>query len=64
VLLKAGTAKNGPTLGGLEWHRRFFAALRTVGSRFRAHAGAASDALGLALLAMLGVVFELFIVEE
>ena len=64
LLLKADAAENRPALSGLEGHRCFSAALRTVDPGFRAHPGAAADALRLALLAVLGVVLELFLVEE
>ena len=63
LLLETGAAENGPALRGLEWDRSFSAAGRAGGSGLRTHA-AAAGALCLALLAMLGVVLELFVVEK
>jgi hypothetical protein len=63
MLLETGTAQHGAALRGLEWHRGRFAALRTGSTRFRPNPSA-TGALGLALLAALGVVLELFVVEE
>jgi hypothetical protein len=51
-------------LRGFEGNRGFGAALGACGAGFGAHPLLSARALGLALLAVLGVVFELFIVEE
>ena len=64
MLLKTGPAQHGPALGRLEGNRGGFTALRAGGPGFRTHFGAPAGTLRLALLAMLGVVFELFVVEE
>jgi len=64
LLLKADAAQNRPALRRLEGHRCCLAALRAVDPGLRPHPRAAADALRLALLAMLGVVLELFVVEE
>jgi len=64
LLLEADAAEDGAALGGLEGDRGFRAALRTGGPGLRAHPGAAAGALGLALLAVPGVIFELLVVEE
>jgi hypothetical protein len=64
LLLEAGPAQHGPTLGWLEGNRGGGATLRTGGPGLRAHTRAAAGALRLALLAVLGVVLELFVVEE
>jgi hypothetical protein len=63
-LLEAETAEHRPALGGLERDRGLLAALGTPGPGLRTHPGAPAGALRLALLAALGVVFELFVVEE
>jgi hypothetical protein len=62
--LEAGSAEHGPALGWLEGHGCFSAALRARSASFGAHPEASARALGLALLAVLGVVFELFVVEK
>jgi hypothetical protein len=51
-------------LSRLEWYRGFCPALRTRGSGLRANPLTATNALCLALLAALGIVLELFVVEE
>jgi len=62
--LEAGAAQHRPALSGLEGNCRLGAALRTGGPRLRTHPLRSARALGLALLAVLGVVLELFIVEK
>jgi hypothetical protein len=64
VLLETRAAQHRPALSRLEGNCRFFAALRAVGPRFRTSPRAPVGALGLALLAALGVILELFIVKE
>lgn len=64
LLLEARAAKYRSALGGLEGHCRLRAALRTVGPGLRAHLGTPANTLCLALFAMLGIVFELFVVKE
>ena len=64
LLLEAGSAQHRPALRGLEGNRGLRAALRAGGARLRADLLVAADALRLALLAALGVVLELFVVEE
>ena|SRR5579863_6384123 len=63
LLLETGAAKDGSPLRGLERDRGFSAAGRASGAGFRTHP-AAAGALGLALLAMLGIVLELFVVKK
>ena len=63
LLLETGSAENRSALRRLEGNRGFSAAFRAGGSRFRTDP-AAARALCLALLAMLGVVLELFVVEK
>src|SRR5579859_1722794 len=64
ALLEAFAAENRTALRGTEGHRRFLAALRTIGFRFGAHgrvapaASATFGALGFASLAALGLVLE------
>jgi hypothetical protein len=64
LLLKAGAAEHRPALSWLEGYRRICTTQRTIGPGLWAHPGAPTDTLGLALLTMLGIVFELFVVEE
>jgi hypothetical protein len=70
ALLEALAAEDGPALGGTEGHRRFLAALGTIGFGFGAHRGTASSAatafgaLGLASLATLGLVLEALVREK
>jgi hypothetical protein len=64
LFLEAGTAKHRPALGGFEGDCGFSAALGARSTRLRPHTLRSARALGLALLAMLGVVLELFIVKE
>jgi hypothetical protein len=62
--LEADAAQHRSALRGLEGNCRLRPALRTIGPRLRAHPGAPAGALRLALLAVLGIVLELLIVEE
>jgi len=64
LLLEAGAAQYRPALCRLERNRGFRTAVRTSGACLRPHPGAPAGALRLALLAALGVVLELFVVEE
>jgi hypothetical protein len=71
ALLKALAAENGAALSGTERHRRFLAALGTIGLGFGAHWGGAAPpsatafgALGLATLAALGLVLEALVREK
>jgi hypothetical protein len=63
-LLEAGPAKDRPALRGFEGNRGFGAALGACGAGFGAHPLLSARALGLALLAVLGVVCKLLVVEE
>src|ERR1700744_6008073 len=63
-ILKARPAEYRAALSGPEGHGCLHAALRTMGSRFRAHANAAVAALRLAWLAALGVVLKPFVVKK
>jgi len=62
--LETAAAKYWSALGGLEWNRSFGSTLGAGSACFRTHLLASAKPLRLALLAALGVVFELFIVEE
>jgi len=62
--LEARPAQHRPALRGLEGNGRRLAALRAVRPGFRAHPRVPVGALRLALFAVLGVVPELFVVEE
>jgi hypothetical protein len=64
LLLEASAAQYRSALGGLERNRSFLPALRTNGSGLRANPMTAARALRLALLAALGVIRKLFVVEE
>jgi hypothetical protein len=64
LLLKARPAQHGTALCGLEWHGCLRGALRARKARFRANPWAAARTLSLALLAVLGVIGELFVVEK
>ena len=64
LFLEARAAKHGPALGRFERNRGLRAALGARGAGFRPHALRSACAFGLALLAVLGVVLELFIVKE
>ncbi len=64
LFLETAAAKHRSALGGLEGNRSFGSALGAGSAGFRTHLLAAADPLRLALFAALGVVFELFIVEE
>jgi len=64
LLLKTRTAQHGPPLRRPEGNRGLRAALRTSCLGFRAHSATATALLGLALLAALGVVSELLLVEK
>jgi len=63
LLLETGSAKNRPTLGRFEGDRGFHSTSRTGSARLGTHATSAGT-FCLALLAMLGVVLELFVVKE
>jgi hypothetical protein len=63
-LLEARAAQHRPALRGTEGDGCLLATCRALGARFSAHARASICTLSLALLAALGVVFKLFIVEE
>ena len=64
LLLEAGAAEHRPALCWPEGHRRLCAALRTDSVGLGAYPFAAARLLGLALLAALGVVRKLFLMEE
>jgi hypothetical protein len=64
LLLIADAAEHWAALGWPEGDRRLLAALCAGGASLRTHSGASLGALRLARLAVLGVVLELFIVEE
>jgi len=64
LLLEADAAEYGTALGWPEGDRRLLAALRADGARLGAHPGAGLGALRLARFAALGIVRELFVVEE
>ena len=64
LLLKTRPAKNRPALCRLEGNGCLCTALRACRPRFRANSLRSLGALGLALLAVFGVVFELFVVEK
>jgi hypothetical protein len=62
--LETGTAQHRPALRGPEGDRRLLATCRASGARLSAYAGTSVRTLRLALLATLGIVLKLFIVEE
>jgi len=62
--LETAAAEHGSALGGLKGDSGFGSAFRTGGTSFRAHFLAAADPFRLALLAALGVVLELLVVEK
>jgi hypothetical protein len=64
LFLKAASAENGSSLGGLEWNSSFGSALRTGGSGFGAHLLISAHAFCFALLAALGIIFELLVVKK
>ena len=64
LLLEAGAAQHRSALGGLERNRSFCSTFGTGGTGLRADALIAAGSFGLALFAVLGVVFKLFIVEK
>jgi hypothetical protein len=64
LLLETAAAEHRPTLGRLEWNSGFSSALGTGGASFGTHLLASANPLSLALFATLGVVLELFVVEE
>jgi hypothetical protein len=64
LLLETGAAQHRPALGGLERHSGFRCAFRTGGAGLGANSRSAARALRLALLAVLGVIRELLIVEK
>jgi hypothetical protein len=63
---KALAAIDWPALCWLKWHRGFPTALRAGGHGFRfgKARGRGALAFGFAILATLGLVFEIFVVEE
>jgi hypothetical protein len=61
LLFEANPTEDWPALGGFEGNRGLFTALRAGYPCLRAHSSAALGALRLALLAVLGIIFELFI---
>ena len=63
-LLETRAAQHRPALRGTEGDGRFLATRRAMGPRFRSHARTTVRTLRLALLAVLGIVFELLVVEE
>ncbi len=64
MLLEAASAQDRPALGWLEGDSGLGSALRTCSAGFRTHFLASTNPLCLALLATLGVVLELLVVEE
>jgi len=64
MLLKACSTQHRPALSRFEGNGGFRPALGTGGAGFRTHLLVSAQPLSLALFAALGVVFELFVVEE
>jgi hypothetical protein len=64
LFLETRPAKHRPALGWLEGNRRLCAALRARSPRLGPHALTSPRTFRLALFAMLGIVLELFVVEE
>lgn len=64
LLLKTAPAQYGPALSGLEWNSGFGPAFRTNRAGLGPNLLIATHAFGLALLAALGIVLELFVVEK
>lgn len=64
MLLEAGAAENRPSLGGFKRNSRLHAAFRTGRARLRTHPLRASRPFRLALLTVLRIVLELFVVEK
>ena len=64
LLLETGPTEHWTPLRWPEGDRRLRATLRAGRSRLWSHPWAAAHSLSLALLAMLGIVFELFVVEK
>ena len=64
TLLKARPAQDRTALGRLERHGGLCCALRAGETRLRANSRGSARALRLALLAVLGIICELFVVEE
>jgi hypothetical protein len=64
MLLETSTAKHRSALGRLEGNRGLGTALRTGCARLRTNLLIPANALCLALLAALGIVLELLVVEE
>ena len=64
LLLKTGTTEYRPALVGTEWDGGLCAAFGANGAGFGACTRGAGGSLGLALLAVLGVIDKLFGVEE
>src|SRR5438309_63025 len=62
--LETRTAQNRPALRWPERDRGFYSARRAMRPGFRPYPGTPVGALRLALLAALGVIFEVFVVEE
>src|SRR5580658_6555684 len=64
LFLETGAAQHRAALRRLEGNRRLHSALRTDRTGFGPHPLHPTGALRLALLTVLGVVFELFVVEK
>jgi hypothetical protein len=64
LLLEAGATEDGAALSRPEGHGRFRSTLRACRPRLRAHALRPPRTFGLALLAVLGVIFKLLIVKK
>jgi hypothetical protein len=64
VLLETAAAEHRSALCRLKWNSGFGSALGTRRAGFRAHLLATANPFRLALFAALGVIFELFVVEE
>jgi hypothetical protein len=64
LLLEAGATEDGAALSGPERDGRFRSTLRAGRPRLRAHSLRPSSTFGLALLAVLRVIFELLVVKE
>jgi hypothetical protein len=62
--LEAGPAQHRPALRGTKGYRRLLAACRAPGARLSTDARTSVCTLSFALLAALGVIFKLFIVEK
>lgn len=64
LLLETATAEHWPALRRFKGNSGFYTALRTCGAGFGSNLLVPTNPFGLALLAALGVVFELFVVKE